>query len=79
MLAASGLYETLGVAPDVSQADLRRAYIIQAKAAHPDTVSEAGGSHEEMILVNQAWEILADQQLRAAYDWLEANRQWATR
>ncbi len=30
--------------------------------------------YDEMILLNRAWEILRDPQMRAAYDWLEANR-----
>lgn len=74
VLSASGLYETLEVSPDVSQGDLRRAYGARAKAVHPDLHGDAGYTNDEIVRVNKAWEILRDEHMRAAYDWLEANR-----
>jgi curved DNA-binding protein CbpA len=39
--------------------------------AHADRVGgQAEGNHDLMVRINQAWEILGDERLRAAYDWL---------
>ena len=73
VLAASGLYEILQVSPLASQAELRVAYTTGAKAVHPD-LNPDGDGNDRMLRLNQAWEILRDEQMRAAYDWLEANR-----
>lgn len=57
-------YAILGVAPMADLEIIRRAFRKQAVAAHPD----CGGSHERMVLVNEAWAILADPETRARYD-----------
>jgi hypothetical protein len=72
--AAEGLYECLRVPWDASPDDLRRAYTRRARAVHPDLRPSDRNANDEMIRLNRAWEILGDPQMRAAYDWLEANR-----
>ncbi|MGK2937194.1 MAG: J domain-containing protein [Solirubrobacteraceae bacterium] len=72
VLAASSLYETLGVAPVSSEEQLRVAYRERSKTLHPDV--HADGT-EEMIRLNQAWTILGHAEMRAAYDWLREQRQ----
>jgi hypothetical protein len=62
-------YAILGVAPNADRDTIRQAYRKQAIAAHPD----CGGSHERMVLVNEAWGILSDSVTRARYD--EARQQ----
>ena len=57
-------YKLLGVAPNATLADIKAAFRRKAMAAHPDR----GGSHEEMTRLNEAWEVLSDAGLRAAYD-----------
>lgn len=61
-------YAILGVAPEADAATIYRAYRRQAAVSHPDH----GGSHQQMVLVNEAWGILSNHQARARYD--EARR-----
>lgn len=65
--AATTLYADLGVRPDATAEDLRRAYRSLARRLHPD-VNEEMGSDERMRRVNHAWAVLGDPTTRAAYD-----------
>jgi molecular chaperone DnaJ len=60
-----GHYDVLGVRRDASAAELRRAYLDLARRHHPD---RAGGSHERMRALNEAWETLGDPERRRRYD-----------
>jgi DnaJ-like protein len=62
--AEPDLYRVLGVAPDASADEIRAAYRLKAKQCHPD----AGGSHQRMIELVAAWEVLGDPTRRALYD-----------
>ncbi|MFE6734630.1 DnaJ domain-containing protein [Microbacterium sp. NPDC057650] len=62
-LSASA-YEVLGVAPDASDDDLRRAFRLQLRRTHPDT----GGDAAVFIRVQRAWELVGTPEDRAAYD-----------
>ena len=57
-------YAVLGVAGDVSEAELRRAYRLKLRETHPDT----GGSATQFHLVQRAWEQVGTPEARAAYD-----------
>jgi hypothetical protein len=57
-------YATLGLKPDATADQIKRAYHEAAKRAHPD----AGGNAETMQQVNQAYQILSDSTTRADYD-----------
>jgi len=59
------LYEILGVAPDASQEEIKKAYYRRAKECHPD---KAGGSDESMQELSRAFEILSDPAKRTMYD-----------
>ncbi len=66
-------YTTLGVAPDVPQPELRRAYIAEARRWHPDRFvgtkpAEAEKAESAMRRVNEAWHVLGDETRRRAYD-----------
>ncbi len=67
-------YQVLGLNPDASAADIKRAYRKIVKAHHPDvkhhilTEKEREQATEEMLLINQAYETLFDKKLRAEYD-----------
>jgi hypothetical protein len=64
------LYGVLGVSPHTSESEIKAAYRSKAKANHPDLNPELDpGDLEQMILLNQAWEVLKDSRLRTAYDW----------
>lgn len=58
-------YDTLGLKPDASPEDIKRAFRRAASAAHPD---RDGGSTEGMQLVNKAFEVLGDPARRERYD-----------
>ncbi|MFE6996550.1 DnaJ domain-containing protein [Microbacterium sp. NPDC057659] len=62
-LSASA-YEVLGVAPDATDNDLRRAFRLQLRRTHPDT----GGDAAVFIRVQRAWELVGTPEDRAAYD-----------
>lgn len=62
-LSASA-YEVLGVDPEASDDDLRRAFRKRLRETHPD----AGGDAAAFILVQRAWELVGTAEARAAYD-----------
>ena len=60
-------YETLGVARDASEADIKKAYRKLARKYHPD-VSKEADAKERFQEVSEAYETLRDKEKRAAYD-----------
>ncbi|HET6545395.1 MAG TPA: DnaJ C-terminal domain-containing protein [Rhodanobacteraceae bacterium] len=64
-------YETLGVKPDASEADIKSAYRRLARKYHPD-VSKEAGAEEQFKAVNEAHEALRDPARRRSYDQLRA-------
>jgi len=57
-------YRILGVSPTADPATIKVAYRRRAMVCHPDR----GGSHTEMLLLNEAWAILSDRSARKNYD-----------
>lgn len=57
-------YEILRVDPDAEEAAIKSAYRRLAKLCHPDR----GGRHEDMVVINEDWEILGDPLHRHQYD-----------
>ena len=64
-------YEILGVKPDASDADIKRAYRKLARKYHPD-VSKESGAEDKIKEVNEAYEALKDAERRREYDQLRA-------
>jgi molecular chaperone DnaJ len=70
----STYYQILGVQPEVSSLEIKRAYRRLAKSHHPDvkfhaqTEIERDEDHQFMARVNEAYETLIDKQRRAEYD-----------
>lgn len=60
-------YARLGVLPQASQDDIKRAYRRRARGCHPD-VRTAEASHEAFLQVQEAYEVLSDRHKRAHYD-----------
>lgn len=59
------LYQTLGIDPKATQADIKATYRRKSKEAHPD---REGGSNEAMAAINDAYAILSDPERRTQYD-----------
>jgi len=68
-------YRELGLAPNASQEEIRRAYRQLARRYHPDHAPEGKRQEyeEKMKRVNAAYALLGDPQRRAEYDRLRHN------
>ena len=65
-------YKTLGVAQDADERQIKSAYRKASKQYHPDKAAKQGITKEEaekkMALINEAYEVLSDPELRARFD-----------
>src|SRR5699024_6094359 len=64
-------YKTLGVEPDASADEIRRAYRKLARQYHPDRNKEAG-SEDRFKEIGEAYEALKDPEKRKRYDQVRA-------
>lgn len=62
------LYAILGVPRDASHADIKSQYYRLCKLHHPDLSSKHSQSSDEFVRINQAYTVLSNPDLRAAYD-----------
>jgi molecular chaperone DnaJ len=60
-------YEVLGVSRNATDDEIKKAFRRLAKQYHPDANKEQG-AETRFIEINEAYEILSDQQKRSAYD-----------
>ncbi len=67
-------YDTLGLARDATQDEIKRAYRKLARKYHPD-VSKEKDADQQFKALGEAYEVLKDPEKRAAYDQLGANWQ----
>lgn len=70
-MSRRNFYRQLHVQPDAPLEVIRAAYRALIALHHPD----AGGNHEVATQINEAWAVLSDPALRAAYDIKRAARQ----
>ena len=68
MVVDSKLYDVLGVAPDASDAEIKKAYKKQSLANHPDKNPGDESAQVRFQEVSAAYETLSDPDARAAYD-----------
>ena len=64
-------YATLGVSPDASVAEIKKAYRALAHQFHPDLVSSEADTQaamDRMVEINEAFAVLSDAKKRASYD-----------
>jgi DnaJ family protein A protein 2 len=65
MVKDTKYYDILGVAPDSSESQLKKAYYQLARTHHPD---KNPGNGEKFKEISHAYEILSDPQKRDMYD-----------
>jgi curved DNA-binding protein len=61
-------YERLGIAPDATEDEIRRAYRRMARMHHPDVAKDKHLAQDAFILINEAHKILSDPTTRQRYD-----------
>ena len=67
-MAKQDYYETLGVARGASPEDLKKAYRKLAMQHHPDRNPGDKKAEQRFKELNEAYDVLKDEQKRAAYD-----------
>ncbi|WP_455383347.1 J domain-containing protein [Salinispira pacifica] len=67
-------YEILGVSPNCSREEIKRAFRRKAKELHPDVSTSGGSTIGQMQLVLKAYETLGNPAKREEYDRLHAVR-----
>ncbi|GAB4377823.1 MAG: J domain-containing protein [Elainellaceae cyanobacterium] len=66
-MASLNHYDTLEINPAASQAEIKQAYRRLAKQFHPDS-NQTSASHDRIVEINVAYEVLSDPQQRHFYD-----------
>ena len=61
-------YEVLGVSKDASASDIKKSYRKLAMKFHPDQNPDDPGAEEKFKELGEAYEVLSDEEKRAAYD-----------
>ncbi|KAK3337143.1 hypothetical protein B0T19DRAFT_411638 [Cercophora scortea] len=61
-------YDILGVSPNATEAELKKAYKVGALKYHPDKNAHNPAAEEKFKEISHAYEILSDQQKRQIYD-----------
>lgn len=61
-------YELLGIDRDASHKDIRKAFKKLALKLHPDKNKDDPKAHDKFTVINKAYEVLKDEELRKKYD-----------
>ena len=67
-MAKRDYYEVLGVGRDAKEAELKKAYRNMARKYHPDVNPDNPDAEENFKEINEAYEVLSDQEKRQIYD-----------
>ena len=68
MVVDTAYYDTLGVQPDASSLEIKKAYRKLAITTHPDKNPGDETAHERFQAVGEAYQVLSNKELRGAYD-----------
>ncbi|HNX29210.1 MAG TPA: molecular chaperone DnaJ [Syntrophomonadaceae bacterium] len=68
MSAKRDFYEVLGVSKNATPEEIKKAYRQMARKHHPDVARDDENAAEKFKEINDAYEVLSDEQKRAAYD-----------
>ena len=66
-MAKRDYYEVLGIPKNADEGEIKKAFRNLARQYHPD-VNKTDGAIERFKEINEAYQILSDQQKRQAYD-----------
>merc|ERR1719401_1148360 len=64
----TSFYDLLGVSPDASAAQIKKAYYRKAVQCHPDKNPNDPTANERFQELGNAFQVLSDAELRAKYD-----------
>ena len=68
MVVDTSYYDTLGVKPDASELEIKKAYRKLAVTTHPDKNPNDETAHTRFQEVGEAYQVLSNKDTRAAYD-----------
>lgn len=68
VVSDSEFYDILGVSPDATQAEIKKAYYLKARQNHPDRNTDDPEAHSKFQKIGHAYQVLSDESLRANYD-----------
>ena len=61
-------YDLLSLPPTATNEEIKKAYYKQARVCHPDRNPDDAEAHAKFQALSQAYQVLSNDQLRAAYD-----------
>jgi hypothetical protein len=64
----TGFYDILGVKPNATSSEIKKAYYIKAKQNHPDRHRDDPDANIKFQKIGEAYQVLSDEKLRSNYD-----------